>query len=59
MSKFVLNLQCDNPNVKLLVKKIMTVLANLLLSKKEEVVMSAFELYSIIKRFFNLIIINL
>lgn len=41
----------DIHNVNLLTKKIINVMANLLLSKNEEVVISAFTLYSILPRF--------
>lgn len=51
MSKSILNMHNDIPNVKLLIKKIVTVLANLLLSKNEEVAILAFTLYSILPRF--------
>lgn len=51
ISENILNMHNDVPNIKLLIKKIMSVLANLLLSKNEEVVISAFNLYSILSRY--------
>lgn len=42
----------DNPNVNLLIKKIIAVLSNFLLSTNEEVVISAFNLYSVLPRFY-------
>lgn len=51
MSEDILNMHTDTiPNIRLLVQKIMSVLANLLLSKNEEVVISAFNLYSKLPR---------
>jgi len=41
----------DVPNIKLLIKKIVIVLANLLLSKNEDVAISALNVYSILPRF--------
>lgn len=51
MSENLLNMHSDAPNIQILIKKIKTVLANLLLSKNEEVVISAFNLYSTLSRF--------
>jgi len=41
----------DIPKVKMLIKKIVSVLANLLLSNNDGVVISALNLYSILPRF--------
>lgn len=52
MIKNILNIHHDNPNVCLLIKKIIVVLSNFLLSKNEEVAISAFNLYSTLPRFY-------
>lgn len=51
MSENILNIHNDIPNLKLFIKTMTNVLPNLLLSKNEEVVISAFNLYSILRRF--------
>lgn len=52
MMKNILNIHCDNPNVLNLIKKIMAVLSNFLLSINEELAISAFNLYSALPRFY-------
>jgi hypothetical protein len=52
LSKTILDMHSYVTTVKLLVKKIINVLPNLLLSKNNEVVILAFSLYSTLSRFF-------
>lgn len=52
MSKNILdNTHSDIPNINLLIKKIIIVLSNLLLSKNEDVAISALNLYSVLPRY--------
>jgi len=47
----LLNMHSNIPKVKMMIKKIVSVLANLLLSTNDGVVISALNLYSILPRF--------
>lgn len=57
LSKTILDMHNYVTTVKLLIKKIIKVLPNLLLSKNDEVVILAFSLYSTLSRFFIIQII--
>lgn len=52
ISENILNTHRDISNVNFLIKKIITVLPNLLLSKHEEVVISAFNVFTSLPRFY-------
>lgn len=47
----LLNMHSNIPKVKIMIKKVVSVLANLLLSANDGVAMSALNLYSILPRF--------
>jgi len=51
VNEILLNIHSNIPKVKMMIKKVVSVLANLLLSANDGVAISALNLYSILPRF--------